>query len=87
MRPPAVSFAIEWRSAARTWITTVACALHVRMVQQKVPIRYKSETFPVEQCAVCIAEKRNKERLKLEGRIENSPIADGAPPSVRLKAS
>jgi hypothetical protein len=57
------------------------------MIQQRVPIRYKEGTHPVEECAICIAMKRNKERLLLEDRIKKSPIRDGAPPSVRAKAS
>jgi hypothetical protein len=60
------------------------------MVQQRAPIRYKPETFPVDKCEICIAMKKHKQRLLLEGRIKESPIADGIPPSKvnqLLKAS
>ena len=72
------AYAIEWRyREERRWVPTIACGFHLKVLQGRTPIRLSGKTFPVDQCVLCIAAKRAKERLALEGRIKNSPIGDG----------
>jgi hypothetical protein len=82
------AYRIEWRSLQENrWIPTIACGRHVRLMAGRMPIRMSGGVEPVESCLLCQAVKKEKERLKLQGKPpESAKICVILPPSRQLKA-
>jgi hypothetical protein len=83
-----LAFRMEFRAATGVWIPVVICQYHTWLLGAHVDVRPRAGgTLPKSQCQYCIAMARTLERLKLEGKIKESPLRHRLAPSVRKKVA